>query len=256
MLEEIVEIRKGKDTKRIFLEGDRLIEEALASGLALETWITLAADSVPVGATPPTPPAAKQILEVTSSVMNLLSDVATPPGKIAIVLKPQRSWDAFFNHENPFLIILDALQDPGNAAAIIRTAEAAGVHGVITTPGTARLFTPKALRGAMGSSFRVPILEHQPVQTILAHLNAQGCKLYGADAESKEKQAVRYTDMDWKSSCALILGQEGGGLSTTWGDHLAGLVSIPMHKPVESLNVGAAATLLLYEMARQRGWPA
>jgi len=251
LVEEIVEIRKGKDNRRIFLEGEHLIQEAVSSGLVLETFVMYGADSTTPGSKPVTPPVAKTILEVTASVMNLLSDVATPPGQIAIATRPQRGWDSLFKNELPLLVVLDGLQDPGNAAAIVRTAEAAGVSGVVTTPSTAKLFSPKALRGAMGSSLRVPILEHQPVATILMQLQAQGCPLFAADAERPDVPFIRYTELPGKTAIALVFGQEGRGLSEVWGTAVQ-RVSIPMKKPVESLNVAAAAAILLYEIARQR----
>jgi TrmH family RNA methyltransferase len=151
-------------------------------------------------------------------------------------------------------LILDGLQNPGNMASIVRTAEAAGAAGIVTTPGTVRLTSAKALRAAMGSSLRFPCLEHVPVEQINDNLSHGGYKLYGtlADAETKIKSSLTCWEVNWTNACAVVLGQEGGGLPASWGMILHDTIVIPMQGKVESLNVAAAAAVILYEAFRQR----
>jgi TrmH family RNA methyltransferase len=196
------------------------------------------------------PQGGKGLIKVSKSVFRNISDVEEPQGILAIVPRPHWSWEVLCAKKPAPILILDGLQNPGNVAAILRTAEAAGAAGVITTPTTAHLFSPKALRGAMGSALRVPSIEHQPVETIVSQLREMGYTLIGAALEGKNTQA--YTDIDWRQPQAVVLGQEGGGLSAAWNPHLQKTVTIPMEQPVDSLNVAAAAAVLLYEAVRQR----
>ena len=133
---------------------------------------------------------------------------------------------------------------------MVRTAEAAGAAGVITTPQSARLFSPKALRGAMGSSLRLPILEHQPISLIAEKLSAAGYRILTTVSPSPD--SLSYMDVDWQKAWAIVVGQEGNGLSAEWAGKSQCAVHIPMEAAVESLNVAAAAAILLYEARRQK----
>jgi TrmH family RNA methyltransferase len=162
---------------------------------------------------------------------------------IAIVAKPVWGWEMLLSKSPAMIVILDVLQDPGNAASILRTAEAAGAAGVVTTPGTVKLYSPKALRSSAGSTLRLPLIEHVPAEDILQKLGSAGYSFLAADGTA----GTLYTGVDWKKPWALILGQEGGGLSSAWKGAALESISIPMKSPVESLNVAAAAAVLLYE---------
>jgi len=193
---------------------------------------------------------AKEKVQITPYVLEGLTDVKTPQGVIAIVRKPKTEWRQIHARAPRPIVILDGIQNAGNAATIVRTAEAAGVAGIVTTPGTARLFSPKALRGAMGSSLRVPILEHQLPENLINALADAG---YGVlAAASPQADSRSFTAVDWQKSWAIVLGQEGHGLSAVWQKAPTALVHIPMEPSVESLNVAAAAALLLYEARRAR----
>jgi TrmH family RNA methyltransferase len=148
-------------------------------------------------------------------------------------------------------LILDTLQDPGNAASIVRTADAAGAAGVLTTPKTVHLYSPKSLRGAMGSSLRVPILEHVPVEKIVSSLRKAGYQIATTPLGSDQK-LLRYDQLAWDKPWAVVLGQEAKGVSSAWDKAQDACLQIPMKEPVQSLNVAAAAAVLLYEALRVR----
>jgi TrmH family RNA methyltransferase len=188
---------------------------------------------------------------VSEPVFALVSDVKSPQGILAIVKRPLWRWDAIVSRTPSPILVLDGVQDPGNLATIVRTAEAAGAAGLITTPGTTRLFSPKALRGAMGSTFRLPCLEHRTPEDIHRELLKASYSLLLASMPSKEKRSTPYTAIDWKRPIALVLGQEGSGSSPAWNALADSCLHIPMRTPVESLNVAAAAAILLYEFVRQ-----
>lgn len=240
----------------LFLEGPHLIDEALKSRLEIETLV-LSEKAVRSGAVDKARRKAERTLHVTESVFEALSDVRSPQGVLAFARARTWTWSDLTRSTPALLVILDGIQDPGNAASILRTAEAAGGAGVITTKETARLFSPRALRAAMGASLRLPILEHQPFATIVHELGKAGYSLLAAQMERSANAAGPIAQslwaMDWKRPWALVLGQEGSGLSAEWPEPFQHVVSLPMKAPVESLNVAAAAAVLLYESRRAAG---
>ncbi len=143
---------------------------------------------------------------------------------------------------------MHGINNPVNVGAILRTAEAAGVTGVIATANTSDPFSAKALRGAMGSAFRLPVWSGTDYANALAWCAELGIRTVGTSAHSTKL----FTEVDWRGSSALVVGPESNGLSS---DELAAVdetVRIPMQDPVESLNVAVAAGIILYEANRQR----
>lgn len=250
LLKELRELRDHPNPDLLFLEGPHLIEEALQAAVPLKTLVV----SKDFQSRTPLLERAKShaaaTLTVDESIFKSISDLVEPQGILAVGEKRAWTWQDIFAKKPAPVVILDGLQNPGNVAAIVRTAEAAGAAGIITTTGTARLTTPKGLRGAMGSVLRVPAVEHQPVAEIAKQLSENNYTIYAA-SQSTEVPDL-YTAIDWTQPSAILLGQEGNGLSMDWEPHPCHGVKIPMCGPVESLNVGAAAAILLYEALRQR----
>ena len=247
VLRRLRELRDDPVSERLWLEGRRLIDEAWRSGLTLEM---LVATPEAIGSLSEIQQArARRVILVSAAAFKALSDLETPQGLLAVARRPAASWDELLAKAPAPVVILDGLQDPGNAAAIARTAEASGAAGLVTTPGTARLFSPKALRGAMGSTLRLPCLEHQSIENLAVRLRKAGYGLLGAQGKG---DGPLYTKVDWTRAWGIVLGQEGQGLSAAWRPFLTQAVAIPMKQPVESLNVAAAAAVLLYESARRR----
>ena len=135
-----------------------------------------------------------------------------------------------------------------NVGAILRTAEAAGVTGIITTRNTSDPFSPKSLRGAMGSAFRLPIWRNADFDEAVSWCRERGINLVATDADAD----LKHTDWDWKRESALLLGPESTGLTSDELRVADQSVKIPMQGEVESLNVSVAAGIILYEAARQR----
>ena len=140
------------------------------------------------------------------------------------------------------------INNPVNVGAIIRTAEAAGASGAVATANTSDPFSPKALRGAMGSAFRLPIWFGPTYDEVVEWCRAHKIKNVCADADSD----TSFTEVDWTNPTALIVGRESTGLSTKEIELADAAVRIPMKGSVESLNVSVAAGILLFEAARQR----
>jgi TrmH family RNA methyltransferase len=251
LVKELQAIRDDRQSPWMFLEGPRLVEEVTRSHQPVEILVwTTAAEADPVVSA--VQAKAKRLCRVANTVFEAVSDVKSPQGVLAIVKRPVWQWDDLLRKTPLPILILDGVQDPGNMATILRTAEAAGAAGIVTTEGTARLFSPKALRGAMGSTLRLPILEHQELEGISRELTKAGYALVGTASQTLEGSVISYSQFDWTRPSALILGHEGQGLSKSWSRHITSVVHIPMQSPVESLNVAAAAAVLLYESRRQR----
>jgi TrmH family RNA methyltransferase len=150
--------------------------------------------------------------------------------------------------QNSLLVVLHQINNPVNVGAILRTAEAAGAGGVITTRNTSDPFSPKSLRGAMGSAFRLPIWTGPDYEEMIAWCRARKIETVCADADAP----LAHTDFNWTRGTALILGPESTGFTAGEMESATHVVRIPMHGAVESLNVSVAAGILLFEAARQR----
>lgn len=178
---------------------------------------------------------------VSEKVMKALADTVSPQGVLAVVpfveLAPPPS---------PYLaLVADRLRDPGNLGTILRSANAAGVEQVILAPKTVDPYNPKVVRGAMGAHFRLPIaaLSWLEIAQALA-----GVRVLLADVRAEQA----YHEVDWTQPSALIIGGEAHGASQKARELAVATIAIPMHGGAESLNAAMAASVILFEAARQR----
>ncbi len=179
------------------------------------------------------------------ALLQKVSGTEASQGIIALVEPPEWKLEQLFA-DRALVVVLDSLQDPGNAGAIVRAAEAFGATGAIFLKGTASPFNPKTLRASAGSLFRVPFLYGMDPALVRAALRENQVTLYAAVPSRPGAVA----DVDFTVACALIVGNEGRGISREWRG-IARDVSIPT-MAVESLNAAMAAGILLYEARRQR----
>lgn len=245
--------RDGKDTQLIFIEGLRLCEEAFRSGLEVRALIysdELAEKGRAVSLLQSASKSVEKLAEVSEKLLATVSYTKTPQGIIALARRPASSEDVLDKHYNgvPLLVVMHGINNPVNVGAVLRSAEAAGSTGVIATSHTADPFSPKSLRGAMGSAFRLPIWYGATYHEALDRCRQRKIKTICADLGSE----VSYTDVNWRVASALILGPEAAGLTTEEIRAADETVKIPMSGEVESLNVSVASGILLYEAARQR----
>lgn len=247
-------VRDGKIDESIFVEGLRLCEEALVSGLNIEAVIhseEIARRERAAELLEKLGQACGKLASVDEKLLASVSYTRTPQGIVLLASRPA-SDEIHFKAKQPslpLLVVLHGINNPVNVGAILRTAEAAGVTGVVATANTADPFAPRALRGAMGSAFRLPVWRGARFPEVVAWCAAQGIRTIGADAEGSKS----HTEVDWRGACALIVGPESTGLSSGEIDLAGEVVRIPMQGSVESLNVAVAAGILLYEAMRQRG---
>lgn len=236
-------------TGRWLVEGVRPLEEALRHGAAVETlFVTakakeedrvaaLVAAAEGIGAV---------ACEVPEELLVEVSDAQTPQGVVGIVLAPTRSIK-LQAHSNPWLLVVDRVQDPGNLGTLCRTALAAGVTGMVLLPGTVDPGNPKAIRASAGAMFGLPIAQ-LTIGEWLAQAKQAGIRIVTADLGGHNS----IYDIDWTGPIALVVGNEAAGPSKELLNASDEVARIPMPGPAESLNVSVAAAVCLYEGVRQR----
>lgn len=245
--------RDGKLDELIFVEGLRLAEEALYSGLEIEAAIYsdhIARKDRAANLIEQLQGAAKTSAEVSEKLLESISYTKTPQGIVLLAARPTHDEQTFAAKQpkTPLLVLLHEINNPVNVGAILRTAEAAGATGIITTANTADPFSPKALRGAMGSAFRLPIWSGPAFLAAISWCASRKINTVAADLSASET----YSDVDWRKSAALIVGRESTGFSSNEIAAAGAVVRIPMLGAAESLNVAVAAGIILFEAARQR----
>lgn len=196
---------------------------------------------------------------VSDNVFEYMSDTKTPQGVLAIVKQAEYSLEEILgkgesrndgeaSFQAPHLLVLDNLQDPGNLGTIFRTAEAAGVTGIIMSRDCVDIYNPKTIRSTMGAIYRMPFLYVEDLKETLGVLKAKGIKTYAAHLDGKNS----YDKEVYLGGTAFLIGNEGNGLRQEIADCADTWIRIPMAGQVESLNAAIAASVLMFETARQR----
>ncbi|MEO8735954.1 MAG: RNA methyltransferase [Edaphobacter sp.] len=227
----------------VAIEGDHLLAEALRSGMVLKTVFVSERREVPRIV-----PRGVEVLHLTDEVFESVVETQSPQGVAALIVPPVSTIDAVLRG-TPLILIAAGLQDPGNLGTLVRSAEAFGATGVLTTPGTVSAWNQKALRASVGSVFRMPVVVATAEE--VANLKSQGVKLLAA-VGSDDSNSTAAQEIDFSGPCALMVGNEGAGLAAEWIEIADEYVTIPCPGPVESLNAAIAGSLLLYEASRQR----
>ncbi|HET9369480.1 MAG TPA: RNA methyltransferase [Vicinamibacterales bacterium] len=236
---------KRRDGDPVLLDGEHLIVDALEARVPIELVCTYDADA-PVARRAAASGAT--IHAVSESVMAAASPVRSPSGWLALAAWRPATLGAVLGASNRAgagpVIALHDVQDPGNLGAAIRSADGLGASGCLALDRTARPDGWKAIRGAMGSTFRLPIAV-APLTTALERARARRLAVFATVAAG----GLPIEDADLASPCMVLLGNEGAGLPDVED---ATRVTIPMASGVESINVAVAAALILYEARRQR----
>ena len=185
---------------------------------------------------------------LSDSVFSRVSDTKTPQGILCIVRQKTYDLEIIFKIKNPHFIILDNLQDPGNLGTIVRTAEGAGVDAVFLSKESVDIYNPKTIRSTMGSIYRMPVIYVEDLLKLLKTLKNQGILSYAAHLEGERS----YDLENYQTGTAILIGNEGNGLREEVANAADIRVKIPMQGQVESLNAAVAATVFMFEVARQR----
>lgn len=183
-----------------------------------------------------------EVTDVTDREFGSAAETESPQGILAIARRPDRSLEDIAGRATLRLLVLDAVQDPGNVGTIVRTAAALGADATVALPGTVDLWNAKVVRSAMGAHFHHPAF-HASWETVHAFCAGHDVALWGADVQGDTVTSVRAP-----TRCALVVGNEGGGLSATVRDAITQFVSLPITPTIESLNVAVAAGILLFQL--------
>lgn len=229
------------------IEGIKMLEEALRAGLHVATvFVAQGAERL---LEPLTLPPGSEILRLPPALLDSVLATETPQPVAALVEPPEWSWaHVLGKHGSAALIVVVAgIQDPGNLGTILRSAEAFGATGIVRLPGTVSAWNPKSVRASAGSVFRMPLVAASE-RECFERLREAGVRILATSV----RDAQPADRLDMAESTALIVGNEGHGLADDLLTKADAKITIPCPGPVESLNVAMAATVLLYEAARQR----
>lgn len=182
---------------------------------------------------------------VSDSVFKKISDTVTPQGVLAVVAQKESTLDEILNNRRKnksCIVVLDRLQDPGNLGTILRTAEGAGVSGIVMSSDCADIYNPKVIRSTMGSIFRVPFAVVDDLPAAVERIREKGITTYAAHLQGED-----YNKGVFEKDIALLIGNEAAGLSKEVSEKADQWIKIPMEGKVESLNAAVAAAILMYE---------
>lgn len=243
-------VREGRVPKQIFIEGRRLAEEALRFGLAIDLCFVSESFEGKVLLDLATNNGATGV-ELPDRLFASIADTKQPQGIILIAKRPSSSLSDIETRlqfsRTPVVVFLKEINNPSNLGAVLRTAEAAGAAGIIVSRNSADVFSPKALRGSMGATFRFPALQDGDLDHVLRW--AKAAQLVPTAAAAAE--GADYLATDWRKPRLLILGSEAHGIADAELEQIDEKVTIPMESGVESLNLAVSAGIILFEARRQ-----
>jgi TrmH family RNA methyltransferase len=246
--------RDGRERGLVFVEGVRLCEEALRACVSLELVLHtrgLAEDARGAALLESLREACPAVHLVAEDVLDSVSDTKTPQGVVALARRPETGREVVERAGGvPLVVVIHMANNPSNAGAMLRVAEAAGATAAVLTGGSTDPLSAKALRGSMGSAFRLPLWTGPTLEEALRWCAGRGIRTAATAAGA----SVAHTEVDWTRPSAVVVGPEAGGLSDEEARGADERVRIPMREPVESLNVAVALAVVLYEAARQRGF--
>lgn len=241
-------VRDGREDRLMFIEGVRLVHEALRSNLSVITAFIsteFAADT-----------RYQELLEllnhtrvgplvVAEKAFASIADTDNSQGIVLLAETPMTSMDSL---GRGLVVLLHRVNNPSNLGAVVRTTEASGAAGLITTTGSADAFSPKALRASMGLAFRLPIVEGLDYFEAIRWSMERGLVATAADVSG----TASYTEIDWTVPRLVIFGSEAHGLDERELEMVEEKVIIPMKSEVESLNLAVSSGIVLFEAKRQR----
>jgi TrmH family RNA methyltransferase len=248
-------VRDGKEADEIFVEGRRVVDEVIRSSAKLVECIIadglaetefgkqmsfrLDRNNVPV-------------LRVSDSLFKSVSDTVHSQGIALIAKRPVTGREVIersLSAERPTTIVcLFEINDPSNLGSVFRTAEAAGVTGVVLSKGSADAFSAKAVRAGMGSSVRVPVWDQADLIDAIRWARDRRIQVIAADVDAEHS----YTQIDWRRPSMIVFGSEAHGLGKIFVEMADETVTIPMRNGVESLNLAVSSGIILFESVRQR----
>jgi len=238
------QVRSGKDKSRVLLEGIRVLGEVLEAGLAVE-WVLFDAERRDEHLLAVLAKAQQKEVECVPcepSLLQELGDLDSPAGVLAVATRPTADLEMVIA-EAGLLLVAAGVQDPGNLGAMVRVAAGLGAHGVVTFQGGVSVYHPRAIRGASGTTFRIPVADGVAAEDFFAAADQAGLACWASASGGEDPRTVEFS-----GPAAILLGGEGRGLAETWTQACAGTLGIPLQRGVESLNVATAAAVLIHSL--------
>ena len=192
--------------------------------------------------------AEEKIIEVSKKVFDKISYRENPDGFLAVAKIKEVKLKNIKLSDNPLLIILEAVEKPGNLGAILRTADAAGADAVIINDPKTDIYNPNVIRASQGTVFTMPAVLNSIEETI-KFCKTNNLKIFAATPEAKKE----YAEVDYNAGCAIVMGAEDKGLSQAWLKAVDEKIKIKMRGKIDSLNVSVSTAIILFEALRQRG---
>lgn len=240
--------RRERDKSGLFLiEGYRELKRAIEAGRAVSQIFFCSELFLGVNERALLELSGAELLPCTPDVFRKISYRDRPDGLLGIAPQKHLGLGDLRLCKNPFLVIAESIEKPGNLGTILRSCDGAGVNAVIVCDRTTDIHNPNVVRSSVGTLFTLPVLEANSEETLI-FLKEQNITLAAATPDA----TLEYTQADFNVPIAIAVGTEQLGLSETWMRQADCQVRIPMHGIADSLNVASATTLLLYEVVRQR----
>jgi TrmH family RNA methyltransferase len=242
--------RSARDKEGLFLlEGAKLLNEALAKGVSvLDVVVSKSFWTEGMPFVDQSNIAEMHVVE--DKIFKELMTTNTPSGIIAVARTQQHTLSDSIKNGETLVVVGEAIQDPGNAGTLIRASAAFGASAVVLTRGSVDAYNPKVVRAAMGALFHLPVIVGLDTGTVLSQLKQSGFRVLALDPGARDRPLATAS---FKRPLAVVLGNEGNGLSAEAMKAADDLVAIKMSDTTESLNVAVCGSIVLYECARQFG---
>ncbi|MFQ5748246.1 MAG: TrmH family RNA methyltransferase [Planctomycetota bacterium] len=250
-IQAIRAIRAGKNRDRVLLEGGHLVEEALESGWEVR-WLLFTEEGLAASDRKVLSRAAARGVDAfpcDAGILEEVRDLDSPGRLLGVASRPRTELAAVLDgarSPGAFVVVSAGIQDPRNLGALIRSVAGLGAAGVVVLAGGVSPWHPRALRGASGTTFRIPVAEGISAEALIGDAGERGLELWAADAEGEDPRKIRRD-----GPVALLLGEEGRGLPAPLAARSARKVGIPLSRGVESLNVAAAGAILAFVLGEQ-----
>ena len=243
--------RKNRwDTGLFIIEGVKIIEECIDNNYLLESIIYSDELFSTNGGVEiyERIKSYENLIYVPNSLFKEISDMESPQGIMALAKVTERSVEDLYRKDNPFILFLEEIQDPGNMGTIIRTADSFNLDGIIVSEGSVDIYNPKVIRSTMGSIFRMPIYHIEDNIETIERFKSMGFKIYATSLQGEDY----IYNMNFKDPSLILIGNESKGLSSELHSLAHKWLKIPILGGAESLNVAIATSIIIYEGIKQR----
>lgn len=229
------------------IEGIKMFEESRDGGYLLKAYVSESFYEEKIAKSPNYFNGISYEI-VSEHVLNEAAETKTPQGIMATVTMPTYTLEQMIKKDNANLVLLEDIRDPGNLGTIVRTAEGAGITGIILSKTSVDMYNPKVIRSTMGAIYRMPFVYVEDFIETLQVLKENELTIYAAHL----KGSKYYDEVEYEDKCAIMIGNEANGLSDESSSLASKYIKIPMCGQVESLNAAVASAILMYEIYRQR----